>query len=64
MFDLLKQIFGTQQTRLLKKYQRLVRLVNVEEEKLASLTDDQLKAKTQEFRERIAKGESLDQILP
>jgi preprotein translocase subunit SecA len=64
MIDLLKQIFGTQQTRLLKKYQKLVRQVNAEEQKLASLTDDQLKAKTQEFRERVAKGESLDQILP
>ena len=40
MFDLLKQIFGTQQTRLLKKYQKLVRQVNVEEQKLASLTDE------------------------
>ncbi len=64
MFDLLKQIFGTQQTRILKKYQKLVRQVNIEEQKLASLTDEQLKAKTQEFRERIAKGESLDEILP
>ncbi len=64
MFDLLKQIFGTQQTRLLKKYQKLVRQVNAEEQKLSSLTDDQLKAKTQEFRERVAGGESLDQILP
>src|ERR1700733_9491846 len=64
MFDLLKQIFGTQQSRLLKKYQKTVRLVNAEEQKLASLTDEQLKAKTQEFRERTAKGESLDQLLP
>jgi len=64
MFDLLKQIFGTQQSRLLKKYQKIVRKVNLEEQKLASLTDEQLKAKTQEFRDRIAKGESLDQLLP
>lgn len=64
MFGLLKQIFGTQQSRLLKKYQKTVRQVNVEEQKLASLTDEQLKAKTVEFRQRVAQGESLDQILP
>ncbi|HEX4839850.1 MAG TPA: preprotein translocase subunit SecA [Rhabdochlamydiaceae bacterium] len=64
MFDLLKQIFGTQQSRLLKKYQKIVRQVNLEEQKLASLTDEQVKGKTQEFRERLAKGETLDDILP
>ena len=50
MFGLLKQIFGTQQSRLLKKYQKIVRQVNAEEQKLASLSDEQLKAKTAEFR--------------
>jgi len=64
MFDLLKQIFGTQQSRLLKKYQKIVRQVNLEEQKLASLTDEQLKGKTEEFRDRLAKGETLDDILP
>ena len=64
MFDLLKQIFGTQQSRLLKKYQKIVRQVNLEEQKLASLTDEQLKGKTEEFRNRLAKGETLDDILP
>src|SRR5258708_2275177 len=64
MFGLLKQIFGTQQSRLLKKHQKLVREVNAEEQKLASLTDDQLKAKTQEFRQRIAQGKPVDELLP
>lgn len=64
MFDLLKQIFGTQQTRLLKKYQKIVRQVNLEEQKLAALTDEQVKAKTGQFRERLARGETLDDILP
>ncbi len=64
MFGLLKQLFGTQQSRRLKKYQKMVRQVNVEEEKLSSLTDQQLKAKTQEFRQRISQGELLDTILP
>ena len=64
MFGILKHIFGTQQTRLLKKYHKMVRLVNIEEQKLADLTDQQLKAKTAEFKERIAQGETLDQLLP
>ncbi|HEX2578883.1 MAG TPA: preprotein translocase subunit SecA [Rhabdochlamydiaceae bacterium] len=64
MFDLLKQLFGTQQTRLIKKYQKIVRQVNLEEQKLAALTDEQVKAKTGQFRERLVKGETLDDILP
>ena len=64
MFGLLKQIFGTQQSRRLKKYQKIVREVNAEEQKLSSLSDEQLKAKTNEFRQRVAQGESLEQILP
>ncbi len=64
MFGLLKQIFGTQQSRRLKKYQKTVRQVNVEEQKLAPLSDEQLKAKTEEFRGRLAKGEPLNDILP
>jgi preprotein translocase subunit SecA len=64
MFGLLKQIFGTQQSRRLKKYQKTVRLVNAEEQKLMPLSDEQLKAKTQEFRQRLANGELIDQVLP
>ncbi len=64
MFGFLKQIFGTQQSRSLKKYQKIVRQVKAEEEKLASLTDEQLKAKTDEFRSRLKQGEPLDGLLP
>jgi preprotein translocase subunit SecA len=64
MFGILKQIFGTQQSRRLKKYQKTVRQVNVEEQKMASLSDEELRAKTQEFRDRLAKGEALNDILP
>lgn len=64
MFGILKHIFGTQQTRLIKKYHKIVRQVNVEEEKLQSLTDEQLKAKTAEFKKRINAGETVDQLLP
>lgn len=64
MFGILKHIFGTQQTRLLKKYHKIVRQVNTEEHKLQSLSDEELKAKTAEFKSRIARGETVDQLLP
>jgi preprotein translocase subunit SecA len=64
MFGFLKQVFGTQQSRLINKYQKIVYHVNEEEKKLASLTDEQLKAKTEEFRQRIRQGETVDQLLP
>lgn len=64
MFGILKQIFGTQQSRRLRKYYKIVRQVNAEEQKLAALSDAQLKAKTEEFRNRWDQGENLDQLLP
>ncbi|NGX39975.1 MAG: Protein translocase subunit SecA [Chlamydiae bacterium] len=63
MFGMFKKIFGTAQGRLLNKYRRLVRKVVAEEERLQSLSDDEIKAKTAEFRERIEKGETLDDLL-
>jgi preprotein translocase subunit SecA len=64
MFGLLKKIFGTAQTRLLRKYAKIVQEVNRIEATLQSLTDDEVRHKTGEFRERIARGETVDQLLP
>lgn len=64
MFGFLRRLFGSAQDRQVRKYSKIVTQVNEWDEQYKSLTDDQLKAKTQEFRERIAKGESLDSILP
>ena len=64
MFGILKKIFGTHQSRLLKKYWRLVPQVNSWEEKYQNLSEDQLRTKTLEFKERIAKGEPLESLLP
>lgn len=64
MFGLLKKFFGTAQERLVKKYFKQVALVNQFEEEYQKLTDDELKAKTVAFKQRLAKGESLDDILP
>src|SRR4051812_12118801 len=62
--NFLTSIFGSRNDRLLKQYRRVVEQVNALEQQLETLSDDQLKAKTQEFRERAAKGESLDDLLP
>ncbi len=64
MFRFLKKIFGSAHDRLLNKYRKIVQDVNHWEQQFTSLTDDQLKAKTIEFRQRYQKGESLDQLLP
>ncbi|WP_293777093.1 preprotein translocase subunit SecA [uncultured Oxalicibacterium sp.] len=60
----LTQIFGSRNQRLIKQYQKTVRQVNALEPALEKLSDDELKAKTPEFKERIAKGETLDALLP
>jgi preprotein translocase subunit SecA len=60
----LGKIFGTAHEREMKRLRPLVDAINALEPKMQALTDDQLKAKTAEFRERLAKGETLDQLLP
>ena len=60
----LKKIFGSKNERDIKKMMPLVERINALEEGYQKLSDDQLKAKTQEFRNRLAKGETLDDLLP
>ena len=62
--SLLTQIFGSRNQRLLKQYQKTVRIINAFEPTIAALSDAQLQAKTPEFKERLAKGEALSDILP
>ncbi len=64
MFGLIKKIFGTHQSRLLKKYWRLVPQINAWEEKYQKLSSEELRHKTIEFKERLAKGEPLESLLP
>lgn len=64
MFGFLKKIFGTAQSRILKKYAKLIPQINSWEERFQALSEDELKHKTLEFKERIAKGESLESLLP
>jgi len=61
---LLTRIFGSRNQRLLKQYQPTVERINELEPQTAALSDEQLKAKTDEFRGRVAAGVSLDQLLP
>ncbi len=63
--NLLKKVFfGSRNDRLLKQYGAIVSRINALEAQTQALSDDGLRAKTAEFRERIAKGESLDDLLP
>lgn len=64
MFSFLKRLFGTSQQRTLAKYDKIVAQINAQEQKLQSFSDDQIRAKTVEFKERLKKGESIDSILP
>jgi len=61
---LLKKIFGSRNERLLRQYMHSVRAVNALEPEIAKLSEDALKAKTAEFKQRHANGETLDQLLP
>jgi preprotein translocase subunit SecA len=61
---LLKKIFGSRNDRLIKQYSLTVKRINALEPQTAALDDEQLKAKTDEFRKRHADGESLDDLLP
>lgn len=61
---LLKKIFGSRNDRLIKQYSAAVRQINALEPGVSALTDEQLRAKTDEFKARIANGETLDALLP
>ncbi len=60
----LKTIFGSRNQRLIKRYRKTVEKINALEPTYEKLTDEELANKTQEFRERFRKGETLDSLLP
>ena len=62
--NILTQIFGSRNDRLLKTYRKTVDRINALESQYEKLGDDELRAKTEEFRSRVAAGEALDAILP
>ncbi len=60
----LTKIFGSRNDRLLKKYRNTIAKINALEAGFEKLSDDDLRAKTEAFKDRLAKGESLDELLP
>ncbi len=61
---ILNQIFGSRNDRLLKTYRRTAQQINALEPQFEALDDSALRAKTDEFRRRLAQGEALDELLP
>jgi preprotein translocase subunit SecA len=62
--NFLTQLFGSRNDRLLKQYRKTIERINALEPQFEKLDDAALRAKTQEFKDRAAKGESLDDLLP
>ena len=60
---MLKKIFGSRNDRLIRQMSKRVKNINVLEEQFQALSDEQLKAKTNEFRTRLDSGETLDDLL-
>src|SRR5215203_1140249 len=61
---LLAKVIGTQNERDLKKIRPMVAEVNAKEPEIAKLSDSQLREKTEQFRQRLTAGESIDELLP
>ncbi|HEY3327375.1 MAG TPA: preprotein translocase subunit SecA [Novimethylophilus sp.] len=62
--NLVKKIFGSRNERLIKQYSRTVAQINALEPAMQALSDEELRAKTDEFRQRYQAGETLDDLLP
>jgi len=60
----LRKIFGSRNDRLIKRYAQTVRTINAFEPQVEGLSDAELRAKTSAFKQRLADGEALDQLLP
>ncbi|RMD47807.1 MAG: preprotein translocase subunit SecA, partial [Alphaproteobacteria bacterium] len=61
---LARKVFGTANDRKIKAIRPIVERINALEPEFRELTDDEIRAKTEEFRRRHAEGESLDDLLP
>ncbi len=63
-FNFLTQIFGSRNERMLKQYRKTVAQINALEASLEQLSDEALKAKTNEFKQRVSQGQALEALLP
>ena len=64
MVKFLTTLFGSRNDRLLKQYRKTVARINAMEAALEQLSDEALRGKTQEFKDRLAQGQALDDLLP
>src|SRR5690625_6275941 len=64
MVSFLRKLFGTRNDRILRQYQRIVNQINALEPEMQALDDQSLQAKTDEFRERLQSGATLDELMP
>ncbi len=64
LIKLLTKVFGSRNDRTLRRMRKVVDLINRMEPEIQQLTDEQLRAKTDEFRARLAKGEILENLIP
>ena len=62
--SLVEKLFGDLNAKEVKKVNKIVEKIESYDEAMQALSDDELKAKTPEFKERLANGETLDDILP
>ncbi|MEQ3651789.1 MAG: preprotein translocase subunit SecA, partial [Glaciecola sp.] len=62
--SIFKKVFGSHNDRLLKKLKKTVVVINGYEQAFEALSDNEIQAKTTEFKERLEKGESLEKIAP
>ncbi|MCV6604823.1 MAG: hypothetical protein OIF34_05940, partial [Porticoccaceae bacterium] len=60
MANLIKKVFGSKNDRELRRMRKIVKQINTFDEPLRELSDDQLRAKTDEFRQRLQDGSTLD----
>jgi len=64
ILNAVKKVFGSRNDRLVKKHRKTVGKINALEDEFRALSDEQLALKTQAFRDRLADGETIDQLLP
>ena len=64
LIKMLTKVFGSRNDRTLRRMRKVVNIINGMEPAMEKLSDDELKAKTAEFRARLEKGETLDDLLP
>ena len=62
--NLVKMVVGSRNDRIVNKKKKIVKRINALEPEIKALSDEALSAKTQEFRDRLAGGETLDSLLP